>query len=686
MYNPTTSKDPLKFKKVKPNTPTSPHWYDVGSLERHLYAHIKDSGKDLAIGKYIGTFSGLKRPPKQAAVREHLAYQMRYLSDFAKMDEEVRHDAIGQLLLAMQRETDPPKHDALGKLGMAHFKAGFEKMYGIQGSASFHYQMTEGYQNGLPWRFEVALAKVARPAQLFTGINYSPTFGDPLDDMLLETLEEYGYGLVDLLGDLHALPWESAWDLFTPDDEQPYTAVAIHFISPVVSYQDLGKSSIDTRGLHPAPKQKTIATALWEVSKTLYKEEKRRRKQASSPVKEKKPPGEREPDQKEAAFMVMEEAVRHVSGNGTLPYGARRLFYRVRDMIPAITSKRFNPDNGYKYFSQTVLTEYQQKHGKLEGLYYDPRGRLHEPHTKKTVDIGTREVEAYNFPNYVFDKILFVEKKGQMPLLEAANIAERYDMAIMTGEGFATEAARVLLESASKEQNYQLFVLHDADPAGYSIARTVQEETTRMPGYKVEVVDLGLKVEKVVDLEGIHPEEYVTKQPLSKPLLDTLKEGSLAHEFFTGEEIEVTEDDGKKKKKAWRRKRIELDNLSAPQVIAYLERALEENGVRGKVVPPDDYLKDDVRSKYEAEVHSEVRCIVDEIASTGRIQKIVTRLFRERYKLDDARQWIEEGFGEDDTLNWETPLKHRLSRKSVELEAELKQAVQRVFEKMLSEE
>jgi hypothetical protein len=39
------------------------------------------------------------------------------------------------------------------------------------------------------------------------------------------------------------------------------------------------------------------------------------------------------------------------------------------------------------------------------------------------VDIGTREVESYTFPDYVFDKILYVEKKGQTPLLEAANSA-----------------------------------------------------------------------------------------------------------------------------------------------------------------------------------------------------------------------------------------------------------------------
>ncbi len=140
------------------------------------------------------------------------------------------------------------------------------------------------------------------------------------------------------------------------------------------------------------------------------------------------------------------------------------------------------------------------------------------------------------------------------------------------------------------------------------------------------------------------------------------------------------------RKKAWRRKRIELDSLSAPQVIAYLEGALEANGARGKVIPPDDYLKADVSEKYESRVRSEVSRIVDEIASTERIKRIVTRLFRKRYELGDARQWIGKGFEEDDKLNWETPVKRRLSQRSVELESELQQVVMKVFMKMLSEQ
>jgi hypothetical protein len=41
------------------------------------------------------------------------------------------------------------------------------------------------------------------------------------------------------------------------------------------------------------------------------------------------------------------------------------------------------------------------------------------------MDLGTRDVEDYEFPPYTFNKLLYVEKRGQVPLLQAAKISER---------------------------------------------------------------------------------------------------------------------------------------------------------------------------------------------------------------------------------------------------------------------
>src|SRR5215203_7318459 len=235
-----------------------------------------------------------------------------------------------------------------------------------------------------------------------------------------------------------------------------------------------------------------------------------------------------------ACFKVMHAAAEHVSGGGQLPYSARRLFYAVCDMIKEHTANEFSQDNGYQYFQSTILQDYQREHGKLIGLYYDPRGRLHEPHDGESVDVGTREVESYSFPKHVFNKLLYVEKKGQFPLIEEARLMERYDMAVMTGEGYATEAARTLLSVAESNERMQVFVLHDADKDGYNIARKVRDATARMPDYSVDVIDLGLTVTQALE-KGLEPEEHTRKKEIDVDLADELLWGEPdAFEHFEG--------------------------------------------------------------------------------------------------------------------------------------------------------
>jgi hypothetical protein len=100
----------------------------------------------------------------------------------------------------------------------------------------------------------------------------------------------------------------------------------------------------------------------------------------------------------------------------------------VRELIKRYTANKLTD----KYFRDNMLQAYHRKNGKLRRLYYDPRGRLHELHGGREVDMGTREVEACQFPPHLYNKLLYVEKKGQFPLLKEARLMERFDMAIMT--------------------------------------------------------------------------------------------------------------------------------------------------------------------------------------------------------------------------------------------------------------
>jgi Topoisomerase 6 subunit A/Spo11, Toprim domain len=389
----------------------------------------------------------------------------------------------------------------------------------------------------------------------------------------------------------------------------------------------------------------SITKVLWAVAKTLYDEAEQRRKdgaRAERAARERLRTAERTTRWRmnDAVFEVMPEAWQHASGNGAYPVSSRFLYYAVRKLIQPYTTK----DLDYSYFSQDLLTEYQRQRGKLAGLYYDPRGVLYEPHTGKPIPLGTREVDDYVFPAWLYDKILYVEKKGVWPIFKAASLAERYDMAIIAAEGYACEAARTLFAKADKDRQYQLFVLHDADPDGYNIARTLREATDRMPDYAVEVVDLGLKLEEAL-ARNLDTEEFTRKKALPEGLVLT----EMERRYFHGREVRS---DRLTERRSWVCQRVELNAFTAPALMDYVERKLHQANVRGKVIPPDDVLTRHARMAYEQRMDSLVEHVMEELVPLDTIKRMIAEQFRERITWSDMRPWIETSLQETPTSQW----------------------------------
>jgi hypothetical protein len=353
-----------------------------------------------------------------------------------------------------------------------------------------------------------------------------------------------------------------------------------------------------------------IGKAIFSAIKPLHKEgEKLRRGARSLRRRYYEPPPPRW-SQKEIVFGVLPQAIENA---GDL-FSARDLYYATR---PLCYQHYGWPEEGtelkYGYFSQTLLTEYQERRGAIEGLWRDPRGHLHEPHTGKVLGLGTLEVATYAFPPYTFDKVLYVEKEGEMPKLKAAKLAERYDMAIVSGKGYPAEAVRTLFERA-EEGDYQLFVFHDADIDGYNIARVMREATRRMPGYSVEVVDIGLTVEDALEM-SLDSEPFGRKKRL--PWMLYRKLSDVAVEYFTR-----------------RHERFELNAiLPNTRRIEYIEEKLAENGVRGKVVPPDDKLGELAEEKYRALSAGWVADAIDDLVSAEDFKKEIADEFAEMFGL-----------------------------------------------------
>jgi hypothetical protein len=299
---------------------------------------------------------------------------------------------------------------------------------------------------------------------------------------------------------------------------------------------------------------------------------------------------EKRTSQTEAAAKVMEEAYLAASANGTLPATARQVFYQARPKIMAMTGNRplMSP-----YFTQTLLPNYMTEHGCDWDVVFDARGHIEEPHTNLMIGLGTLEVRRYlrairgpqlrkpelrgakvntAGPAAAFSAILFVEKEGFMPLFRSVNLADRYDLAIMSTKGVSVTAARHLVDSVCARHDIPLLVLHDFDVAGFMILGTLQRDTRR---YAFEnsfsVIDLGLRL---ADIEGLETEPAAQSKTCEAKLRNQLRNNGA-----TPEEIDLLLTE-----------RVEINAMGSAELVEFIERKLEENGIK-KVVPDRDLLE-----------------------------------------------------------------------------------------------
>jgi hypothetical protein len=298
--------------------------------------------------------------------------------------------------------------------------------------------------------------------------------------------------------------------------------------------------------------------------------------------------------QKEAAWKVMEEAYMAASSNGTLPTTARQVFYKARPKIMSMTDNRPLMS---QYFTQVLLPDYIDQHAVAWDVVFDARGHIEEPHTNLQIGLGTLEVRNYlgairapkltkprmlgatvdtAGPAGAFSAVLFIEKEGFMPLFRHVNLADRFDIAIMSTKGVSVTAARHLVDSMCARYRIPLLVLHDFDVAGFTIVGTLRRDTRRYEFCNyIKVIDLGLRLADIDELETEPAAD-------TKTGADKLRE-QLRKNDATDAEIERLLEE-----------RVELNAMGSDELVRFIEDKLEANGI-GKVVPHRKMLENTFR-------------------------------------------------------------------------------------------
>jgi Histidine kinase-, DNA gyrase B-, and HSP90-like ATPase len=366
---------------------------------------------------------------------------------------------------------------------------------------------------------------------------------------------------------------------------------------------------------------------------------------------------------KDAAYQVMRAAYLKASDNGTLPAKARQIMYAARGEVLRLTGKKAFGD---KYFTQVLLPDYVNDNPEETAdwdVVYDARGNLTEPHTDQRIPLGTIQVRQYlgqrptlhpasrletdelyptSGPRNRYRNILFIEKEGFDELFEAVQLAARFDLAIMSTKGLSVVAARKLLDLVAGDID-NVFILHDFDISGFSIAGTLGTDSRRYTfDNAVPIIDIGLRLE---DVEAMGLEAETVKVDNVEARQDTL-----AGHGATEEEIEfLAEPDGD-----GMCRRVELNAMTSRQLVDFVEEQLRANGVE-KVLPDDEVLKAHARRLITAKL---TRMWLNNVADDIARQTAATEL------PDNLEERVQELLEEHSALSWDQALAQVVARES----------------------
>ena len=291
-------------------------------------------------------------------------------------------------------------------------------------------------------------------------------------------------------------------------------------------------------------------------------------------------PKNRKVSQKDAVLKNLDAAVEKASGGGVYAFNERQIYYVVRELVKEQTGEELKAQN----FSK-IVTDYESETGEIPGMYREPRGSLLHPHSNKgQVALGTLMVQDYERPHWTFNKILYIEKEGFTQALQAANWPERHDCAIMSSKGFTTRAVRDLVDKlAEHDEPVTVFCVHDADAFGTMIYQTFQEATRARGSRKIQIVNLGLE-----------PEE-------------ALKNGLSVESGLSGDRHKAIADYVPEEWRDWlQTNRVELNAMTMPQFISWLDDKMIEHG-DGKLIPPVDVLIEDLDHRIEQKIREAVK-------------------------------------------------------------------------------
>jgi hypothetical protein len=296
-----------------------------------------------------------------------------------------------------------------------------------------------------------------------------------------------------------------------------------------------------------------------------------------------RPNGADRRSQKDIVLDNLDDVIAEVSGEKGYRFNERQIFYQLRPILQDEIGEELKIGNFKK-----IIDDYEEEHGEIPLMYREPRGSITHPHHNETITLGTLMVEDYERPAWLFNKVVYIEKEGANEALKDAGWLERHDCCVMSSKGFSTRAARDLIDKlAEHDEPVQVFCVHDADAYGTMIYQTLQNETKARGARKIEIINLGLE-----------PWEALAMGPEVENL-ERKKDRKAVAEYV------LDRDDGDHWEEWLQDHRVELNAMTTPQFIEWLDVKMAKHGV-GKLIPPADVLEDELAMRLENQVRADL--------------------------------------------------------------------------------
>ena len=153
------------WKKWRPSSPTTPHWYTPQHLEHLLGAYVKHdrrNGRARTVRDFLAEFRDLSSTVRRKRVLNGLDLDRQPLAGLLAADgEDFDQDLVARLLAAMQEHAKPVKPPHLGVIGRDHIEARFEQLGIHEGSFEYKRKFSTG-PDGLPLVVEVSGRRARR--------------------------------------------------------------------------------------------------------------------------------------------------------------------------------------------------------------------------------------------------------------------------------------------------------------------------------------------------------------------------------------------------------------------------------------------------------------------------------------------------------------------------------------------